>query len=112
MYLSQHILKKVNMMLVVCLLISTNLITSFAATSTNKDNTMTDSEEEIIEESLINQGASVYNHAYQENYNTALDCISSAVQYYNQALTLPLFASMKKEEVEAVVWAVKDALSE
>jgi len=84
MYLSQPILKKVNMMLVVSLLISTNLITSFGATSTTKDDTMTNSEEEMIEEVIINQGASVYNHAYQENYNTdRLDAIlQEAVNAY------------------------------
>lgn len=83
MYLSQPILKKVNMMLVVCLLISTSLVASFGATSTNKDDTMTDSDE-LMEEAIIDQGAPVYNHAYQENYTTdTLDAIlQEAVNAY------------------------------
>jgi perosamine synthetase len=49
--------------------------------------------------------------AYQRNYGYKAGDFPAAEREYERSLSLPIFSSMREEEIEQVIWAVSDVVS-
>ncbi len=68
---------------------------------------------------LANRGVSASVHfiplhlqpAYQRNHNYRIGDLPVAEREYQRSLSLPIFSSMREEEIEQVIWAVSEIAS-
>lgn len=52
----------------------------------------------------------IFQHPYYRKFKLKIDEFSNTLKYYNEAITLPIFPSMTKDEQQKVVSALSDVL--